>query len=169
VVYWPLFTAAEWEQESGRRTAATVSERALAARTLDAVVCSEQQIEVSHGYRGEKSDAHFVLGLGWRSARPDGWFEYDLAVAPDQPAELLCRWWGEDNQHSAELLVDGVVMASPQLAGEKRLAAVEMTYPIPVELLRDKTKITVRVRANSASPTPRLLQILLLRSTGVSR
>jgi DUF1680 family protein len=163
VVYWSLFTPAQWQRESTARTEAAIREQALAARTVDSLVCTEQQLEIGHAFRSEKSDVNFLLGTNGRVARAGGWFEYELTVAPDQSAELLCRWWGEDVGRTAELLVDGVVVASPKIEGAKQAAPIEATYVIPAELLRGKTKVVVRIRGTAAEPSPRLLQLRTLR------
>jgi hypothetical protein len=164
VVYWSLFNAAEWDEHSAQRAAALAREQALAARTLDTIVCAEQQLEVSHDYAGEKTDAHFVLGHGWRRARAGGWFDYTLAVDSGAPLDLLCQWWGEDTGHSAELLVDGNPLATVALSSERRVEPIETVHRIPRDQLDGKSHIVLRVRASADTATPRLLQVRVLRS-----
>jgi hypothetical protein len=55
------------------------------------------------------------------------------------------------------------VVASPKIDGAKQAAPIEITYAVPAERLRGKTKVIVQIRASATEPSPRLLQLRTLR------
>lgn len=165
IVYWSRYTPEQWPSESKRRTESAARETALAARTVDDVICGEQQPEVNHAFRGELTNMSLHFGRAARGAQPGGWFEYRLACDPDAPLEFLCRWWGGDAGRLAELLIDGEPFATQRIDRDAPDAEVVTTHPVPPALTRGKSEIVLRIRAGSEARTPQLLALRLVRTT----
>jgi DUF1680 family protein len=163
VVYWTRLSPAAWPAEEKRRAEINAREQALAARTLDEIVCGEQQLEVNHAFRGERTEVGFVYAGATRWARADGWFEYRLAVDPEKPVEVLCTWWGSDAGRVAELSVDGQVLGTQKVERDAPEAAFSSTHVLPTELTRGKSQVVLRVRGIEGKRTGQLLSVRVLR------
>jgi len=147
-VYWNLLSEVAWQKQKAERAAAEAKRIADEARTVDILRPGEQQSEVDHQVRGEKSDPLEALGRKLRHAFDGGWFSYELKVDPNAPNELVCQWWGDETgERHFDILVDGEKIASQKLLRDQPGTFWDATYPIPAGLTRGKTKVTVKWQA----------------------
>jgi DUF1680 family protein len=148
-VYWDVLTPAQYE---ARRTAlqAEVARRAaLDARTVDEYRPGEQQSEVDHGQKGERTISGDWQGRKFRHAEDGGWFSFNVKVTPEQPVALVCAYWGgESGSRTFDILVDGVLIATESLNQDKPGEFFDKTYAIPENLTRGKQRIEVRFQAH---------------------
>lgn len=150
-VYFPRFTAAEWQVEADAYAEKAEQARLLAARTVDVLELGEQQPEQDHGFVTNQAD---LLSWGGRAGRQIWWgignfAEFDLAVA-EGPMALRALYWGEEvNKHFA-LIVDGREVAVERRAEPSASAFVSRDYPIPAELTRGKAKVRVRIETRGS-------------------
>jgi DUF1680 family protein len=166
-VYWTLFSQPEWETRRAELAAAEQNRIALEARTVDVVRPGEQQSEVDHQVRGEKSDPIEALGRKLRHAVDGGWFSYDLKVDGGHANELVCTWWGDESGERAfEILVNGTRIASEKLLHNRPGIFWDAIYPIPTELTRGKEKITVKFQAKPGNFAGGIFGCRLLRTSG---
>jgi DUF1680 family protein len=151
-VYWRLTTAQTWEADQQKWAAAEQHERDLAARTIDHVRPGEQQPEVDHQFKGEKTNTGNFQDRGWRDARDGGWFSYSLKVDGDVVNQLLCTYWGSDTGgRDFDIMVDGKVIANQVLRENKPGEFIEANYEIPRELTAGKTRVEVKFQAKPGS------------------
>jgi uncharacterized protein len=116
--------------------------------TVDFVQPGEMQPERDHNMQGERIETGEHLGRKWRHALDGGWISFELRVLADQPVSLVSTYWGgETGARKFDVLVDGVKIATQSLQNDKPGQFFELTYALPFELTRDKTKITVRFQA----------------------
>ncbi|MCX7643628.1 MAG: glycoside hydrolase family 127 protein, partial [Armatimonadetes bacterium] len=88
-------------------------------------------------------------GRRWRHAVEGGWFSYDLKVDPKHPMELVVTYWGDDGGiRFFDIVVDDKVIATQRLRRDKPGRFFDVVYPIPPELTKGKTKVTVRFQAH---------------------
>ena len=148
VVYWDLFTPQQWVVREADYKAELERARRLEAMTVDFAQPGEMQPERDHNMQGERTETGEHSSRKWRHARDGGWVSFDLKVLPDQPVSLVCTYWGsETGARSFDILVDGVKIATQSLQNDKPGQFFDVTYAIPEELTRGKTKITVRFQA----------------------
>jgi uncharacterized protein len=120
----------------------------MAARTVDDVRPGEQQSEVDHAFKGQKSSSGGDSPK-WRDARDGGWFEYQLRVPGSQPAELLVTYWGSDaGNRQFDILVDGQKIATEKLEGRRPNEHLEQSYAVPPALTQGKSQVTIRFQAH---------------------
>jgi len=145
-VYWKVYTPAEWERKKAEIAAAAARRKEIVQSTRDSVVVGESQSERDHNLQGENTiDGNFD-GRKWRAAR-NGWFSYDLRVAPDKPVVLVCTYRGsEGRKREFDVLVDGQKIAT-QLLEIHPTELFDVEYPLPESLTRNKEKITVKFQA----------------------
>ena len=164
-VYWNLLSEEGWQKQKTEVAAAEAKRIADEARIVDLVRPGEQQSEIDHHVQSEKSDSVEALGSKLRHAFDGGWFCYDLKVDGSMPNELVCHWWGdEQGERNFDILVDGVKIASQKLLHNEPGKFWDATYPIPFELTKDKTKVTVKWQAQPGNFAGGLFGVRILKS-----
>ena len=148
-VYWDVMTPAQYAARKSALRAEAARRAALDARTVDEYRPGEQQSEVDHGQKGEKTSAHEWQYRKLRHAEDGGWFSFNMKVAPDGPVELVCTFWGgEIGNRTFDILVDGHLIATQTLHQDRPGEFFDKTYAIPAELTRGKRSIEVRFKAH---------------------
>lgn len=165
-VYLDLFTEAEWARRQAELRAEQEREVRLAARTLDVLRIGEMQPERDHRLRGERTSAGEAFGRKWRHATDGGWFAFELRVDPERPVELLCTYWGGDGggYREFDVLVDGTRVATQRLEQNAPGRFFDVAYPIPPELTRGKSRVTVRFQAHPGKWAGGLFGVRTLRA-----
>lgn len=147
-VYLDLFSAARWD---ARRTELEAAERArkrLEARTIDVLQPGEMQPERDHDFQGDKTSVGAHAGRKWRHATGGGWFAYTLGCNPDAPADLVVTYWGDESfKRVFDVLADGNKVATQTLHRDGKSGFMDIVYPLPADLTRGKTRLTVRFQA----------------------
>lgn len=165
-VYLDLFTEAEWTKRQAEMRAEQEREAKLAARTLDVLRIGEMQPERDHNLQGERTSAGEAFGRKWRHATDGGWFAFEMRVDPERPVELLCTYWGGDGggYREFDVLVDGTRVATQKLEQNAPNRFFDVAYPIPAELTRGKSKVTVRFQAHPGKWAGGVFGVRMLRA-----
>jgi len=142
-MYWQLTTE---EGLAERRERLAAVERAKAAReaaTLDSVAVGEQQPEVEHDLQGEGMESGIHNGRRWRHGAS---IQYTLDPRGAGEAVLSVTYSGDDRGREFDILVNGAVLATQRLTGEKPGHFIEKRYPIPSDVLQaaGSGRLTVR-------------------------
>ena len=162
-LYFDCFTQSAWEAHEKAWRQAEAARKALDERTLDQVRIGEQQSEIDHHFKGEKTRTGAYKDRKWRDA-PDGFFSYRLKTQGETALELQGVYWGDDQNHRTfDILVDGNPIATQQLEKNQPGAFFEVAYPIPEALLRGKRNITVCFKAQEGHTAGGLFGLRLLR------
>ena len=144
-VYWNVLTENEWQAKKAELAAAAAAQADLEKRTLDLVRPGEQQSEIDHKEKGERSNTGNFYGHSLRDAKDGGWFSYEVRVDPQATNELVCTWWGSDGgARHFDILVDGKKIASQSLSHNHPGNFWDATYPIPVDLTQNKSTVIVK-------------------------
>ena len=147
-VYWNTLSPAEFAEQQAKIAAEQARVRELAARTLDEFRPNEQQSEKDHALKSQNSNAGNFGNTMWRDARDGGFFEFDMKTQPDATQELLVTYWGsEADERRFDILVGGQIIGSQTLKNNKPNEFFDVIYPIPAELTRGQSKVTVRFQA----------------------
>jgi DUF1680 family protein len=142
-MYWQLTTA---EQIAEKKEKLAAEERARAAReaaTLDSIAVGEQQSEVEHDLKGKGMASGIHNGRRWRHG---AWIQYTLDPRGAREVILAVTYSGDDRGREFDISVNGMVIATQRLIGEKPNHFIEKRYPIPSEILQTagKGRLTVR-------------------------
>ncbi len=149
-VYFDSFTPELWDKKQEAYKAQQAREKELEARTVDSVRPGEEQHERDHAVKSSKSGAGDFGDRKYRDARDSGWFSWELKVQPDQPQELWVTYWGSDGNRSFDVLIDGVKLTTQKLANNKPNEFYDEKTAIPAEMLKGKSKITVKFQSPPA-------------------
>jgi uncharacterized protein len=145
-IYWELATR---EGLAARRERLAAVEQARAAReaaTIDSIAVGEQQPEVEHDLRGEGMETGTHNGRRWRHGRS---IQYTLDPRGHAEVELAVTYSGDDRGREFQVSVNGQVLATQRLVGERPHGFVEKRYPLPSDLFNPAERITVRFQASS--------------------
>jgi DUF1680 family protein len=151
-VYLSRLDPEGWSQyaagiESERNRTASMEER-----TVDALAIGDELSERRHNLGRKLSYGGESYGRRWRDARPDGFFEFDLKVLPNEPMELQATYRGsETSRRTFEIYVDGTKIATQELDTDTS-EFKDVLYDIPPELTRGKEKVRVRFAPYQTSP-----------------
>jgi len=147
-IYWHVY--AEDSQQYHRYLEQLEREKELAGRTIDRVIIGDADSERRHNLQGENTESGlFTFGKPWRHATDGKWFSYDVKVLPNQPATLVCTYWGSDaGSRVFDILLDGEKLATQRLENNQPGQFFDVQYPVPARLTRGKNHVTVRFQAH---------------------
>ncbi len=154
-VYWDVFTPQSWAVEQKSYEEAKQKQQLLEAQTTDNIRLGEMQPERDHSFTGSHETTGEDHQKKWRMAE-NGFLSYDMKTDPDAKHQLINTYWGMDNRGRVfDIMVDNVKIATEDLNKYKESKFYNITYDIPVELTKGKTKVTIKLVAkkdNTAGP-----------------
>ena len=163
-VYWDLLSEHEWTAREDNYKEELERLKKLEAITIDFVQPGAIERERDHNLQGERMDTGEHSGRKWRHARDGGWFSLDLKVPADQPVSLVCSYWGsETGPRTFDILVDGNKIATQSLQNDKPGKFFDVTYTIPEEFTRGKSKIAVRFKPHAGNTAGGLYGLRMIR------
>lgn len=147
--YFDLFTPEKWAAEQHRYEAEQRQIKQMQARTVDLIRIGEMQPERDHNLKGEKTSAGTFRNQRWRHAIRGGWFSFEMKVLPDEPLDLMVRYWGGDSGgREFDILLDDIKITTQRLENNRPGEFFFACYQIPKELTSGKTKVTVKFQAH---------------------
>jgi len=161
MMYWRTVSAAEYPAVKAELEASERARLELEANTLDQVSPGEQQPEVEHGLRAERSGVGQLNGRRWRDAI--GWFEYRLQAPAGQPAALRVTYAADEKGRQFSILVNGHPLAEVNSTGGKRDRFLDVTYPLPAGAADAAGAVIVRFEAKAGSRTASVFDVRLVR------
>ncbi|MBS1792787.1 MAG: glycoside hydrolase family 127 protein [Acidobacteria bacterium] len=162
-VYFHKYTDAEFREFERRQAAEKERLRALEARSVDVVRLGDEQNEKAHNLVAKISYALAYRAKPGRDARSEGFFEF-RAKSADAPLTLRATYWGEEGKRVFYILVDGQRIATENLGYAKPGEFVEIDYPIPPELTKGKTTVTIRFEPEKGHTAGPVFGCLIFRS-----
>ena len=165
-VYFDKFTKAQWADRQAEYEKQLRIEADLAARTVDFLQPGQMQPERDHNFDGEKTRTGSHMGRKWRDAFDGGHFAFDMKVSGDKPLDLVFTYWGGDSgSRTFDIIVDGKVIATQTLNRNKPGKFFDVTYSLPVELIKGKQKIRVKLQAHPGNMAGGLFGCRVVKST----
>ena len=165
--YWDLLTPADWEKRAADIAAEKERRRKLEAATVSFAQPGETEREREFNQQGEDTSSARMAGRPGRRAAK--WFSFDLPVDPAHSSVLLVTYHTEERAaRSFEILVDGARVGDQAIEryrpGSSSGTFFDVAYPLPVELVKGKQKVTVRFQAKSGSETAAVFGIRIIRA-----
>lgn len=166
-VYWDYFSNEEWVQREAAYKEEKAQQKAIEERTVDIMRLGEMQPERDHHLQSSiNSYPGNALTRSGREARAGGFFSFNIKVRPAAPNVLLCTYFGDDKKSAFDILVDGVKLTSVEWNGGITGKFYDKEYPIPAEMTKDKTSITVRIEANAGKTAGRVFGCRTVKPAG---
>jgi uncharacterized protein len=163
-VYFDFFTPNEWETRKVEYEADKKREKEIEDRTLDNFRIGEMQPERDHNLQAsERSYVSDALGRMGREARANNYFSYEMKVDSTISNILLLTYIGDDKDSKFDILIDGIKLTSVEWKGGKTGKFYDLEYPIPMEMIKGKAKITIRIDANQGRTAGRVFGSRILK------
>lgn len=155
-VYWDVFTPETWAVQQKAYDEEKKKQQELDAHTTDMIRLGEMQPERDHNFTGE----HEITGEDhqkkWRSTEGGGFLSFEMKTDPGARNTLINTYWGMDNRGRIfDVVVDNAKIATEDLNKYKESRFYNISYEIPVELTRGKSKVVIKLlpkAGNSAGP-----------------
>lgn len=165
MMYWLSMTESEYakfKQEAQEREHAKMI---LDRRTLDAVATGEQQPEVDHLMKTEKSNTGIQEGEAWRDARDGGFFQYEMATGGYKDLTLMVRYWGNDRgNRTFDITIDDQPLVTENISNRwNKNIFMDVEYKIPAEMVKEKKYITVKFHSKAGNIAGGIFYVRLLK------
>ena len=167
MMYWLSMGNEEYERMRNEMVKKEQAKLELDKRTVDAVAPGEQQPEVDHSMKREKSFTGNFMEETWRDARDGGFFQYELSTEGKTSLQLMVRYWGnESGQRTFDILIDGKKLVEENLTGKwNKKEMINVEYPIPAEMLKGKSKVTVSFQSRPGHTAGGVFGVRLLTTS----
>lgn len=150
-IYWKLLNKAEYKNYADHEK---IERERLNAITVDTVNPYEQQSEVEHRIRSERSRSGYsaFAKRGYRDA-VNGYFSYRVTVLPNKPMAVQVTYSGNEGpsfvdgvrlERHFHISIDGEIIASEKLDRKRPHQLFEVLYPIPSELTKGKHQVELK-------------------------
>ena len=163
--YWDVFTPGEWDRQRAAYAAEAERLRKLAAATVAYLQPGEVVFERQFSYQaGDGAVPQRVLGRPGRRGRT--WFSYDLPVEPSHPMVLIATYFSGDRRGTPadfEIQVDGRTVGDQQLGLADPHRFFDLEYRVPDDLVRGKSKVTVRFQAKPGNQIATVFGLRMIR------
>jgi len=155
-VYWDFFTPDTWTVKQKEYEAERKHEQEIEAHTTDLFRLGEMQPERDHNFTGENQTTGEDHQRKWRSAENGGYLSFEMKTDPTNQNTLINTYWGMDNRGRIfDIYADNVKVATEDLNKFKENKFYNISYDLPIELTKGKSKVTIKFVAktgNSAGP-----------------
>ncbi|MDF7821781.1 glycoside hydrolase family 127 protein [Runella sp. MFBS21] len=149
-MYFQTFTQADFEAQKATQRQQEVEALALEARTVDKVNCGEQQPEVNHSYKGEKSDSGYDDdGRFWRNTR--SYISYQLQNKDSAGKTLEIHFSGNLKTEEVGIFIN-----------DRAAEVIAVKDKVIVLKADDKEVVHLKIVSENGRPTPRFHQIRIV-------
>jgi DUF1680 family protein len=166
-IYWDVFTPTDWASKAAAYQAAEESDKKLMAATIGFAQPGQMQTERDFGEKDENSAPVQLEGRYGRQGT--GWFSYDLPVDPTSPAVLVVTYSNDTRGRKGgfDVLVDGVKVGEQAIerrTPEQDIRFFDVKYPLSLDMVKGKQKVTVRFQAKEGDAIPGVFGIRTVRA-----
>ncbi|HKO19520.1 MAG TPA: glycoside hydrolase family 127 protein [Acidobacteriaceae bacterium] len=166
-IYWDVFTPTDWANKSAAYQAEQESQKKLEAATIGFAQPGQMQSERDFAEQGE--DTAPVQLNGRYGRQGTNWFSYELPVDPAASAVLIVTFSNEvrGRKGDVEVLVDGAKVGEQTMdrrTPEQDLRFFDVKYPLPLDIVKGKQKVTVRFQAKDGAAIPGIFGIRTVRA-----
>jgi len=155
-VYWDFFTPDTWAIKQKEYDAERKHEQEIEAHTTDLFRLGEMQPERDHNFTGENQTTGEDHQRKWRSTEDGGFLSFEMKTDPSVQNTLINTYWGMDNRGRIfDIYIDGAKLATEDLNKFKENKFYNISYDLPIELTKGKSKVTIKLvarKGNSAGP-----------------
>jgi len=149
-MYFQNYTKEQYKEKHALLKQQEIEALALEVKTIDKINCGEQQSEVDHSYKGEKSDSGYDDTKAWRSTR--SYISYQL-LNKGKSGKYLDISCTDDSQ------TDKITI----LINEKRaqiIAAENKTIRLNIEKIEI---VNIKIKSNDGNNSPKFHQFRILK------
>ncbi len=163
-VYFDFFTNEAFAQRQSAYEAEKKAQQEIEERTIDNFRIGEMQPERDHNlFATEKSYTDEAIGRMGREARNENYFMFDMKVQSGITNNLLLTLLGDDKDRKFDIFVDDILIATETWKGGVTGKFYDKIYPIPNELIKNKTTVKIKIAANYGRTAGRIFGVRILK------
>jgi uncharacterized protein len=162
-VYWDYFTNEDWAKREASYDAEKKRQKNIEEHTIDVLRIGEMQPERDHDLVGANTYVEEAQGRKSRNAHTGGYFSFVLKVDSTKQNSLLVTYWGGDNNRIHDILVDGKLIVTQELKHERPNQFFDIEYLLPSEIIKGKSKVTIRFNAHEGKTTGNIYGCRMIR------
>ena len=164
MIYWLSMSDSQYRSYQAEKKDAEKKRLQLDARTVDMVTCGEQQPEIDHNVKSNRSGTGNTHGAAWRKANNDGYFTYELSTNGKATLSLCVTYWGNENGNCRfSILINDQLLTNENLQNKwnsDKFMTVE--YPIPTQMLKGKQQVSVTFKSQKGTTAGPIYSLRLL-------
>lgn len=149
-MYFQNYTKEQYKQKHDLLKQQEIEAMALESKTIDKINCGEQQSEVDHGYKGEKSDSGYDDTKAWRSTR--SYISYQL-LNKSKAGKFL------DLSCIDEFETDKITI----FINEKPAQIISLENKIIRLNIDNVEMVNIKIKANDGNNSPKFHQFRILK------
>ena len=167
MMYWMALTKVQYQKERDSLAIIENEKIILDTRTIDAVTPGQQQPEVDHMMKTEKSKSGYFQDESWRKADEGGYFSYVMRTNMESGLSLLIRYKGnEKGEHQLDILIDGEKLVIKNPTGKlTNHEFVDFEYQIPDSMIAGKKSVEVKFLSMPGRSVCEVSYVRILRKT----
>ena len=165
MVYWDIFTPNEFNEHKKGMDAEIKRQQDIESATIDKIDFGDNISKDVHHFMGDKLEGSESFDRFLQSATRDGWLSFELNIADKNDQYLMLQHSGSEESRYHDIYVDDVKIASQWLNRDKPNRFIEFFYKVPNEIIRDKSKVKVRLKALSEKKSPGVFEARVLKNT----
>jgi hypothetical protein len=162
-VYFDVLTPSQFDAKVAGLNAERERAAAVAAATLGFAQPGDEKAEKDFNYQSQPADRQLSRGNGRAYRAGPGSFSFDLPVDASGDNTLLVTYFNEQGLPAAlgrfDIIVDGQRIGS-YAPDRVAVGFFDTRYPIPLDVTRGKSKVTVKFEA---APDSRIVPIYGVR------
>jgi DUF1680 family protein len=164
-IYWDMFTPQEWQKKSEAYAVEAKEKAKLEAATVAFAQPGQMQSERDFNQQGE--DTAPVQTEGRFGRQGTKWFSFDVPVESGHPMVLVVTYSNDGRRKSTfDVLVEGKKVGeqtAERRSPEQQVKFLDVEYPLPADLVKNKTKVTVRFEAANENAISGVYGIRMVR------
>lgn len=157
-IYWLLFE--EGSKELNSYLDQKKQAERIKAAEIDSIQIGNDQYELSHAIDGQYTESGDRDGFHYRFAKANGWFSYNLAVRKDEEAFLQITYMPGNCKESFDILINSALLSHEVIGKAPWNKPIAKIYPIPGDIIGDRSFVTVKFMASAHEATARICDIL---------
>lgn len=162
--YWDYIDEAEFRKRVADYKVEVERLKKLEEATVVKVQLGDQKSEKEFNFQAGEN-INFQRVLGWGSRRGRGWFSLDLPLKDLTRPKLHVTYYSEERLRPCRFTIslDGEQLVTEEITRLPSPGFIEKEYPLPENLMKGKSKITVRFQAEPGSEIAPVVRLRLLR------
>ena len=169
-VYFDVVTPTEFAARASAMAAERARVRRLEAATVAFVQPGEMQPERDFNYQSDPNDRAVGRANGRANRSGTGWFSFDLPVDASVETAVVVTYMNELGIPPAtspfDILLDGISIAR-YVPNANATGFYDATYAVPADLLRGKSKVTIRFQAAEKGRIVPIFGVRMIRAKSV--
>lgn len=149
-MYFQNYTKEQYQEKHDLFKQQEIEAMALETRTVDKISCGEQQSEVDHRYKGEKSDSGYDDTKAWRSTR--SYISYQL-LNKNKSGKYL------DISCTGDFKIDKITILINEKSAQI-ISSANKTIRLNVEKIEI---VNITIKSNDGSNSPKFHQFRILK------